>query len=258
MRPGAIERGQSMSQVYPVPPTYAAHTRCSAAQYTEEYAASVSDPDAYWRRIGQRLDWMKPFTRVRDVSFAVEDFRIRWFDDGELNVSANCLDRHLATKRDATAIIWEGDDPSASRHITFGELHEQVCRLANVMKGLGVRRGDRVTLYLPMIPEAAVAMLACTRIGAIHSIVFGGFSPESLASRIVDCGSKLVITADEGLRGAKKVPLKAAYAIMRTYAEARGEAAPEYNVFRKAMGPLKRVDGEMCYDGVTLRNSHSA
>ena len=198
-----------MSQVYPVPPTYAAHTRCSAAQYTEEYAASVSDPDAYWRRIGQRLDWMKPFTRVRDVSFAVEDFRIRWFDDGELNVSANCLDRHLATKRDATAIIWEGDDPSASRHITFGELHEQVCRLANVMKGLGVRRGDRVTLYLPMIPEAAVAMLACTRIGAIHSIVFGGFSPESLASRIVDCGSKLVITADEGLRGAKKVPLKA-------------------------------------------------
>ena len=198
-----------MTQLYKVPDAFAAQTRCTAAQYAADYAESVRDPNGYWERIGRRLDWITPFSRVRDVSFDVEDFHIRWYEDGALNVSANCLDRHLAAHRDRTAIIWEGDSPAESRHITYGELHADVCRLANVLTGLGVAKGDRVTIYLPMIPEAAVAMLACTRIGAIHSIVFAGFSPESVASRIVDCGSKIVITADEGLRGQKKVPLKA-------------------------------------------------
>ena len=197
-----------MTHVYPVPAEFAARSRYTAAQYAAEYAESVRDPAGYWGRIGQRIDWSKPYSRVRDVSFNVEDFRIRWFEDGELNVSQNCLDRHLATRRDQTAILWEGDDPKASRHVTYGELHDQVCRLASVLKDLGVVPGDRVTIYLPMIPEAAVAMLACARIGAVHSIVFAGFSPESLASRVVDCGSKLIITADEGLRGGRKVPLK--------------------------------------------------
>ncbi len=197
-----------MTNVYPVPPEFAAHTRHTAAQYSAEYAESLRDPDAYWGRIGHTVDWTTPYSTVRDVSFNVEDFRIRWYADGKLNVSANCLDRHLATRRDQTAILWEGDDASVSRHVTYGELHDQVCRLANVLKGLGVVPGDRVTIYLPMIPEAAVAMLACARIGAVHSIVFAGFSPESLASRVVDCGSRLIITADEGLRGGKKVPLK--------------------------------------------------
>jgi acetyl-CoA synthetase len=172
-------------------------------------ADAARDPDAYWRGEAARLDWMMPFTVVKDTSFDEADFRIRWFADGELNVSANCLDRHLATRSDQVAIIWEGDEPGESRHITYRELHRDVCRFANVLKGLGVGKGDRVTLYLPMIAEAAAAMLACTRIGAVHSIVFGGFSPDSLANRIQDCDSKIVITADEGCRGGKRIPLKA-------------------------------------------------
>jgi acetyl-CoA synthetase len=172
-------------------------------------ADAARDPDAYWRGEAARLDWMTPFTVVKDTSFDEADFRIRWFADGELNVSANCLDRHLATRGDQVAIIWEGDEPGESRHITYRELHRDVCRFANVLKGLGVGKGDRVTLYLPMIAEAAAAMLACTRIGAVHSIVFGGFSPDSLANRIQDCDSKIVITADEGCRGGKRIPLKA-------------------------------------------------
>ncbi len=198
----------TMNARYPVPAHYASTTRHNALQYDAEYAASLKDPSDYWAKIGQRLQWIRPFTRVRDVSFHVEDFRIRWYEDGLLNISQNCLDRHLPHGKDKTAIIWEGDDPATSRHITYGQLHAEVCRLANVLKDLGIGRGDRVTLYLPMIPEAAVAMLACSRIGAVHSVVFAGFSPESLASRILDCGSKLVITADEGLRGGKKVALK--------------------------------------------------
>jgi acetyl-CoA synthetase len=169
----------------------------------------VEDPAGYWGEIGKQIDWVKPYTQVKDTSFALEDFRIRWFADGQLNVSTNCLDRQLATHRNTAAIIWEGDDPSDSRVITYGELYVQVNRFAAGLRQLGVKKGDRVTLYLPMIPEAAVAMLACTRIGAVHSIVFGGFSPESLINRIADCGSTLVITADEGLRGGRKVPLKA-------------------------------------------------
>jgi acetyl-CoA synthetase len=168
----------------------------------------VKDPDAFWREHGKRLDWIKPYTTVKNVSYAPGDVSIKWFEDGTLNVSANCIDRHLATRANQTAIIWEGDDPKNSRHITYAELHRETCRMANVLKAHGVKKGDRVTIYLPMIPEAAYAMLACTRIGAVHSIVFGGFSPDALAGRIEDCDSKVVITADEGLRGGKSVALK--------------------------------------------------
>ncbi|MBB4154659.1 acetyl-CoA synthetase [Sphingomonas jinjuensis] len=193
--------------VYPALPGPAGSI--DAAEYERQYRASIEDPDGYWRGEAKRLDWMTPFETVKDVSFAADDFRIRWFDGGAMNVSANCLDRHLAERGDSIAIIWEGDEPGDGARITYRQLHEQVCCLANVLKARGVAKGDRVTLYLPMVPEAAAAMLACTRIGAIHSIVFGGFSPDSLAGRIEDCGSKLVITADEGCRGGKRVPLKA-------------------------------------------------
>ncbi len=198
-----------MSHVYEVPAEFARKARVDADRYAADYARSIRDPSAFWGEVGKRLDWMKPYTEVRDVSFDLHNFRIRWYGDGELNVAANCLDRHLAKRGDQTAILWEGDDPKESRRVSYRELHAEVCRFANVLKGLGVVKGDRVTIYLPMIPEAAVAMLACARLGAVHSIVFGGFSPESLASRIQDCGSRLVITADEGLRGGRKVPLKA-------------------------------------------------
>jgi acetyl-CoA synthetase len=197
-----------MSKLHPVSDEFAARARVSAADYASLYAESVRDPEGFWRRTAQRLDWIKPFTRVRDVSFAASDLHVRWFDDGQLNLSANCLDRHLNARGDKTAILWEGDDPSESKAISYRELHAQVCRAANLLKNLGIAKGDRVTIYLPMIPEAAIAMLACARIGAIHSVVFGGFSPDSLAGRIADCASKLVITADEGLRGGKRVPLK--------------------------------------------------
>ncbi len=197
-----------MSKLYPVNAEFAAQARVSAEQYEQLYAESIADSEGFWRRMGQRLDWIKPYTRVKDVSFHANDFHIRWFGDGELNLSANCLDRHLQTRGEKTAILWEGDDPNESRAISYRELHEQVCRCANLLKHLGVVKGDRITIYLPMIPEAAVAMLACARIGAVHSVVFGGFSPDSLAGRIADCASKLIITADEGLRGGKKVPLK--------------------------------------------------
>jgi acetyl-CoA synthetase len=180
-----------------------------AEGYARAYDAARTDADGFWRQQAERLDWIVPFTRVKDTSFDEADFRINWFADGQLNVAANCIDRHLETRADQVAILWEGDTPGTDRRITYRELHEQVCRLANALKGLGVAKGDRVTLYLPMIPEAAFAMLACARIGAIHSIVFGGFSPESLANRIVDCDSRIVITADGGCRGGKAVPLKA-------------------------------------------------
>ncbi|MFD1786481.1 acetate--CoA ligase [Sphingomonas floccifaciens] len=179
------------------------------ADYDRQCQAALVSPDAYWREQATALDWIRPFDTVKDVSFAAEDFRIRWFDGGQINVSANCLDRHLATRGDQVAIIWEGDASGEGARITYRELHDRVCRIANVLKAKGIGRGDRVTLYLPMVPDAAAAMLACTRIGAIHSIVFGGFSPEALADRIRDCGSRLVITADEGCRGGRRIPLKA-------------------------------------------------
>jgi len=197
-----------MSKLHPVAAEFAAKARIRADDYATMYAESVRDPEGFWRRVGGRLDWIEPFSKVKDVSFAANDLHIRWFYDGKLNLSANCLDRHLQTRGDKTAILWEGDDPNESRAISYRELHAQVCRAANLLKNLGVQKGDRVTIYLPMIPEAAISMLACARIGAIHSVVFGGFSPDSLAGRIADCASKLVITADEGLRGGKKVALK--------------------------------------------------
>ena len=198
-----------MATTHPVPPEWAARAYVDGAGYAEKYSAALNQPEAFWRAESARLDWIKPWTRLSKCSFDEADFGIEWFADGTLNVSANCLDRHLATRGDQVAIIWEGDDPSQQRKLTYSELHGEVCRMANALKDLGAKRGDRVTIYMPMIPEAAIAMLACTRIGAIHSIVFGGFSPEALAGRIQDCDSNLVITADAGLRGGKLVPLKA-------------------------------------------------
>ncbi|MDW2981241.1 acetate--CoA ligase [Rhodanobacter sp. KK11] len=197
-----------MSKLYPVDPSFAAAARLRRDDYTRLYAESVSDPEGFWGRIGQRLDWIKPPTKIKDVSFDPQDLHIRWYEDGELNVSANCLDRQLEKRGDKVAIIFEGDDPKDSRKITYRELHAEVCKFANTLKHLGVVKGDRVAIYLPMIPEAAVAMLACARLGAIHSVVFGGFSPDSLAGRIVDSQAKVVITADEGLRAGKHIPLK--------------------------------------------------
>ena len=177
------------------------------AEYFRLYECSLADPDGFWGEQGKRIDWIKPYRKICNASFT-GDVSIRWYEDGTLNASYNCIDRHLATRADQTAILWEGDDPGEDRRVTYRELHESVCRLANALKAKGVKKGDRVTIYLPMIPEAAVAMLACARIGAIHSVVFGGFSPDSLAGRIEDCRSTVLITADEGLRGGRKVPLK--------------------------------------------------
>jgi len=196
-------------KIYPVPAAWKSAARVDAAKYRALYLRSIRDPDGFWAEQAQRIEWIKPFTRVKNTSFDPHTVSIKWFEDGTTNVSMNCVDRHLAARGDQTAIIWEGDDPTVSRHVTYRELHEQVCRFANVLKKHGVKKGDRVTIYLPMIPEAAYAMLACARIGAIHSVVFGGFSPESLAGRIEDAQSDIVITADEGLRGGKRVPLKA-------------------------------------------------
>jgi len=195
--------------VYPVFPEAAARAHMTRDGYAAAWAAVRRDPEAFWAEQARRLDWMTFPTRIKDVSFHEADFRIRWFEDGVLNVAHNCIDRHLPERADQTAIIWEGDDPADSRHISYAGLHAEVCRMANVLKAAGATRGSRVTLYLPMIPEAAYAMLACARIGAIHSVVFGGFSPDSLAGRIEDCDSTLVVTADEGMRGGKRVPLKA-------------------------------------------------
>jgi acetyl-CoA synthetase len=201
----------SETKVYPPPPEFAAHALIDAAKYDSMYRASVTNTEAFWRKQAlERLDWIKPFTQVKDTSFDAKDLHVRWFADGELNVAANCLDRHLANRPGQTAILWEPDDPNGStRLISYRELHESVSRLANALKRLHVKKGDRVTIYMPMIPETAIAMLACARIGAVHSVVFGGFSPEALKGRIEDCASRIVITADEGVRGGKKIPLKA-------------------------------------------------
>ena len=198
-----------MATVHPVPAEWADRAQITAAVYADKYRKSLEAPEAFWREESARIDWIKPWTKLSQCSYDEADFGIEWFADGTLNVSANCLDRHLAERGDVTAIIWEGDDASQQRKLTYRELHAEVCRMANALKALGTKRGDRVTIYMPMIPEAAVAMLACSRIGAIHSVVFGGFSPEALAGRIQDCDSNVVITADAGMRGGKLVPLKA-------------------------------------------------
>ncbi|MBV1701139.1 MAG: acetate--CoA ligase [Hyphomicrobiales bacterium] len=196
-------------KLYPVEAQWAARAHVDAAHYEKMYAASVADPAAFWGEHGKRIDWIKPYTRVKDCSYAPGKVHIEWFGDGTTNVAANCIDRHLKTRANQTAIIFEGDDPGESRHITYAQLHEAVSRFANVLKAHGVKKGDAVTIYMPMIPEAAYAMLACARIGAVHSVVFGGFSSDALAGRIDGCASKVLITSDEGLRGGKKVPLKA-------------------------------------------------
>ncbi|MBT8082780.1 MAG: acetate--CoA ligase [Gammaproteobacteria bacterium] len=197
------------TQLYPVPEAVRERALIDKARYEELYARSIDDNEGFWAEQAARIDWIKPFTQVKDVSFAKDDLHIRWFHDGTLNACYNCIDRHLETKGDDVAIIWEGDDPSRDLKITYRELHERVSKFANALKALGAKRGDRITLYMPMIPEAAISMLACARIGAVHSVVFGGFSPDALAGRIVDCESNIVVTADEGLRGGRVVPLKA-------------------------------------------------
>jgi len=197
------------SHVYPVLPAALENTLIDAQTYEEMYARSVSDNEGFWADEAARIDWIKPFSIVKDVSFAKEDLHIRWYEDGTLNACYNCVDRHLETKADDVAIIWEGDDPNRDLKITYAELHQRVSKFANSLKALGAKRGDRITIYMPMIPDAAISMLACARIGAVHSVVFGGFSPDALAGRIHDCESTIVITADEGLRGGKGIPLKA-------------------------------------------------
>jgi len=196
------------SRRFDVSSEWAMRAWCNTDNYRRMYEKSITDPARFWGEHGKRLDWIKPYTKIKNTNFSPGQVSIKWFEDGTLNASVNCLDRHLVKRGDQTAIIWEGDDPKDSKHITYRELHREVCKFANALKSLGAKKGDRVTIYMPMIPEAAIAMLACTRIGAVHSVVFGGFSPDALAGRIQDCDSSLVITADEGLRGAKKIPLK--------------------------------------------------
>ncbi|MGP1394793.1 MAG: acetate--CoA ligase [Inquilinaceae bacterium] len=229
---------------FPVPEAWSASAWVDAAGYQKMYDRSIADPDGFWAEHGKRLTWMKPYDRVKNVDFT-DQARIRWFEDGTLNVCYNCVDRHLATRADQTAIIWEGDSPQDHKHISYSEIHQNVARLANVLKARGVKKGDIVTLYLPMIPEAAYAMLACARIGAVHSVVFGGFSPDSLKDRIQDCGSVCLITADEGLRGGRKVPLKA-------NADAALAHCPDVHttiVVRRTGGSVKWADGrDLWYD----------
>ena len=194
-------------QIYPPSASFVANAKINKSDYDIMYAKSVNTPEDFWSEHGKRIDWIKPFSKIKNVDFSYPNVSIKWFEDGQLNVSANCIDRHLDKRAEQTAIIWEGDNPDESKHISYAELHRQVCKLSNVYKKLGVKKGDRVVLYLPMVPEAAYAMLACARIGAVHSIVFAGFSPEALASRIEDCGASLLVTADEAPRGGKITPL---------------------------------------------------
>lgn len=199
-----------MADIYPVDPQFAAKARIDKTSYEQQYQASVTDPDGFWGKAAERLQWMRKPTKIKNVSYDLSNFHIKWFEDGELNASVNCLDRQLETRGDKTALLFEPDGPDApAQHVTYRELYERTCRLGNALRNLGVKKGDRVTIYLPMIVDAAVAMLACARIGAIHSVVFGGFAPNSIADRVSDCQSKLIITADEGLRGGRRIPLKA-------------------------------------------------
>ncbi len=203
------EADTQSATVFPVPDEWKKSALVDEKKYREMYDASVNDPEGFWREHGRRIDWIKPYTRVKDTSYDPHNLSIKWFEDGSLNAAANCIDRHLEKRGDQVAIIWEGDEPDQDKKITYRELHEHVCRFANVLKARNVKKGDRVTIYMPMIPEAAYAMLACARIGAVHSVVFGGFSPDSLANRVVDCDSRCIVTADEGVRGGRKIPLKA-------------------------------------------------
>jgi len=233
----------SEDKIYDVSDEWAKRAHVDKAKYEEMYKQSVDDPDTFWGEHGKRIDWIKPFTKVKNTSYAYENVSIKWYEDGTLNVCANCVDRHLEKRGDQTAIIWEGDDPKDDKHITYKELHEQVCKLANAMKELGARKGDRITLYMPMVPEAAYAMLACARIGAIHSIVFGGFSPDALAGRIVDCKSDFIITADEGIRGGKPIPLKSNTDAAIAIAEKKGATVNNVLVVKRTGGNIDMKDG---------------
>jgi len=199
----------SDEKIYDVPADWRKRAFADDAKYQELYARSIKDPNGFWAEQAKRIDWIKPFSKVKNTSYDPHNVSIKWFEDGTLNACFNCVDRHLAKRGDQTAILWEGDDPKDDKKITYKQLHAEVCRFANVLKARGVKKGDRVTIYLPMIPEAAVSILACARIGAIHSVIFGGFSPDSIAGRIEDCKSTVVVTADEGVRGGRKIPLKA-------------------------------------------------
>ncbi len=229
---------------YPVPAEWAKDALIDAAAYDRMYAEAATDPDAFWSKEAKRLDWIVAPTKIKETSFDESDFRIRWFEDGQLNVAANCVDRHADARPDAIAILWEGDNPDESRKISYAELRDEVSKLANCLKSRGVTKGDRVTIYLPMIPEAAFAMLACARIGAIHSVVFGGFSPESLCNRIHDCDSRIVITADEGLRGGKTVPLKANVDAALDHGDLAVETVI---VVRRTGGKVTMTEGRDCW-----------
>ncbi|MEP5514066.1 MAG: AMP-binding protein, partial [Bauldia litoralis] len=218
-----------------------ARAKLTDDQYQDWYRRSVEDPDGFWGEHGKRLDWIKPYERVKNTSFAPGNIDIRWFEDGTLNVAANCIDRHLEARGDQTAILWEGDDPADSKAITYRQLHEEVSRMANVLKDRGVKKGDRGTIYMPMVPEAAYAMLACARIGAIHSVVFGGFSPDALGGRIEGAQSDVLITADEGLRGGRKVPLK-------KNADRACEIAEKAGQTVKTMLVIQRTGGEVAWE----------
>ncbi|RKF14472.1 acetate--CoA ligase [Alginatibacterium sediminis] len=232
----------SDSKIYPVKANIAQTTHLDNEQYLAMYQASVSDPETFWAEQGRKfVDWMKPFTKVKNTSFDPGHVSIKWFEDGQLNISANCIDRHLATRGDEVAIIWEGDDPNQDSKLTFKQLHQAVCRFANALKAQGVKKGDVVCLYMPMVPEAAIAMLACTRIGAVHSIVFGGFSPEALAGRIIDSNSQFVITSDEGLRGGRAVPLKAN--VDEALANPEVDCVKSVIVLKRTGGDIDWVDG---------------
>jgi len=233
----------SEDKIYDVSDEWAKRAHADKSKYEEMYKASIADPDAFWGEHGLRLDWIKPYSKVKNTTYAYENVSIKWYEDGTLNVCANCVDRHLEKRGDQTAIIWEGDDPKDDKHITYKQLHEEVCKLSNAMKELGAKKGDRVTLYMPMVPEAAYAMLACARIGAIHSIVFGGFSPDALAGRIVDCSSDFIITADEGLRGGKPIPLKANTDAAIAIAEKKGADVKNVLVVKRTGGNIDMKDG---------------
>ncbi|UUP17534.1 acetate--CoA ligase [Nitratireductor thuwali] len=241
--------------VHQVKPEWKKDALIDKDTYEKWYKDSIDDPEAFWAKHGKRIDWFTPFTKVKNTSFN-GDVSIKWFEDGTTNASYNCIDRHLEKRGDQTAILWEGDDPAEDQKISYRELHEHVCRLANVMKSNGVKKGDRVTIYMPMIPEAAYAMLACARIGAVHSVVFGGFSPDSLAGRIEDCRSDFVITADEGLRGGKKVPLKANTDKAIEIAEKAGAKVRNVLVVRRTGADVNWVDGrDLSYDDETSKAS---
>jgi len=243
-----------MSEVktYEVTPEWKAKAHVDNDKYLEMYKRSVDDPDGFWGDEGKRLDWIKPYTKVKNTSFDYDNVSIKWYEDGELNVCVNCVDRHLESRGDQTAIIWEGDDPEVDKHITYKELHAEVCKLSNAMKDLGVKKGDRITIYMPMVPEAAYAMLACARLGAVHSIVFGGFSPDALAGRIEDCRSNFVITADEGLRGGKPIPLKANTDKAIEIAEGDGAKVDHVIVVKRTGGGIDMKEGrDVWYHEVT-------